>query len=254
MNGRGSRSTAVVMLDQRLLRPVMRAGLGRDASRIRGRARDGLWRGPASGRSRATATATATETAKATTAAPAPAPAPQQAARATPTSAAARQRVARPDREGIAQSGSNVFPDRGKGGARRGRSGDDQSRPWMAGGRKWEQDSADSGWASPLRPRRAAAARTTPTRTSPRLGEEPIKKPRRCGAFRTATRAGQRRIEAKNSSLDLVVFILSSRNSIAAISSIGCSSLRRIQIFCSSSGSISRSSRRVPDWLTLIAG
>ena len=38
------------------------------------------------------------------------------------------------------------------------------------------------------------------------------------------------------------------------ISSIGCSSLRRIQIFCSSSGSISKSSRRVPDWLTPIAG
>src|SRR5690606_41499757 len=64
----------------------------------------------------------------------------------------------------------------------------------------------------------------------------------------------QRFIEAKNSSLDLVLFILSSRNSIAAISSIGCSSLRRIQIFCSSSGSISRSSRRVPERLTAIAG
>ena len=48
----------------------------------------------------------------------------------------------------------------------------------------------------------------------------------------------QRRIEAKNSSFDLVVFILSSRNSIAPISSMPCSSLRRIQIFCSRSGSI----------------
>ena len=53
-----------------------------------------------------------------------------------------------------------------KGGARCGRRGDAQSRPWMAGGRKWEQDSADSGWASPLRPRRAAAAQKAPTRTS----------------------------------------------------------------------------------------
>src|SRR5690606_3894215 len=60
---------------------------------------------------------------------------------------------------------------------------------------------------------------------------------------------GQRFIEAKNSSLDLVLFILSSRNSIAPISSMPCSSLRRIQIFCSSSGSISRSSRRVPERL-----
>src|SRR5690606_8426376 len=76
----------------------------------------------------------------------------------------------------------------------------------------------------------------------------------RAGPRRGGGAAGQRFIEAKNSSLDLVVFILSSRNSIAASSSIGCSSLRRIQIFCSSSGSISRSSRRVPDWLTLIAG
>ena len=39
-----------------------------------------------------------------------------------------------------------------------------------------------------------------------------------------------------------------------AISSIGCSSLRRIQIFCSRSGSISRSSRRVPERLMSIAG
>ncbi|GHD67591.1 hypothetical protein GCM10007164_07840 [Luteimonas padinae] len=79
-------------------------------------------------------------------------------------------------RTGRTRSGrSGVFPDRGGGGARCGRRGDAQSRPWMAGGRKWEQDSADSGWASPLRPRRAAAARKTPTRTFPRLGEEPKK-------------------------------------------------------------------------------
>ena len=76
-------------------------------------------------------------------------------------------------RTGRTRSGrSGVFPDRGDGGARCGRRGDAQSRPWMAGGRKWEQDSADSGWASPLRPRRAAVAQKTPTRTSPRLGEE----------------------------------------------------------------------------------
>ena len=66
--------------------------------------------------------------------------------------------------------------------------------------------------------------------------------------------ASYRFIELKNSSLDLVFFILSSMNSIALNSSIGCSSLRRIQILASMSGSISRSSRRVPDWLTLIAG
>ncbi len=81
------------------------------------------------------------------------------------------------------------------------------------------------------------------------------KKAPQCGAFRWAARSAvQRFIELKNSSLDLVFFILSSMNSIAAISSIGCSSLRRIQIFCSSSGSISRSSRRVPERLTAMAG
>ena len=61
-------------------------------------------------------------------------------------------------------------------------------------------------------------------------------------------------IALKNSSFDLVFFILSSMNSIAASSSIGCSSLRRIQIFCSMSGSISNSSRRVPERLMLIDG
>ena len=64
----------------------------------------------------------------------------------------------------------------------------------------------------------------------------------------------QRFIDPKNSSLDLVFFILSSRNSIAAISSIGWRSLRRIQIFWSISGSMSRSSRRVPERLMSIAG
>src|SRR6185437_15199891 len=65
---------------------------------------------------------------------------------------------------------------------------------------------------------------------------------------------GHRFIELKNSSLDLVFFILSSMNSIAASSSIGCSSFRRIQILASMSGSISRSSRRVPERLMSMAG
>src|SRR6185312_9421312 len=64
----------------------------------------------------------------------------------------------------------------------------------------------------------------------------------------------QRFIELKNSSLDLVFFILSSMNSIALNSSIGCSSLRRVQILASLSGSISRSSRRVPERLMSMAG
>ncbi len=64
----------------------------------------------------------------------------------------------------------------------------------------------------------------------------------------------QRFIESKNSALFLVTLSLSIRNSIAASSSIGCSSLRRIHIFCSSSGSVSSSSRRVPERLRLIAG
>ena len=58
----------------------------------------------------------------------------------------------------------------------------------------------------------------------------------------------------KNSSLVLVAFSFSSKNSIEASSSIGCSNLRRIQIFCSFSGSINNSSRRVPERLMLIAG
>src|SRR6185312_10268054 len=67
-------------------------------------------------------------------------------------------------------------------------------------------------------------------------------------------RSDQRFIALKNSSLVLVFFILSSMNSIAASSSIGCSSLRRIQIFCSMSGGISSSSRRVPERLMLMEG
>ncbi|CAD0363276.1 hypothetical protein CFBP7900_39220 [Xanthomonas hortorum pv. carotae] len=104
-------------------------------------------------------------------------------------------------------------------------------------------------------PRAVRAPRTRPTRLVTASNRAPTKKPRNAGLFliENADR-NQRFIELKNSSLDLVVFILSSRNSIAAISSIGCSSLRRIQIFCSSSGSINRSSRRVPERLMSIAG
>src|SRR3569623_472868 len=64
----------------------------------------------------------------------------------------------------------------------------------------------------------------------------------------------QRFIDSKKSELVLVAFSLSSMNSMAASSSMGCSSLRRIHIFCSSSGWVSSSSRRVPERLMLIAG
>jgi len=49
----------------------------------------------------------------------------------------------------------------------------------------------------------------------------------------TSVRNHPRFIDPKNSSFVFVFFILSSMNSIAASSSIGCSSLRRIQIFWS---------------------
>src|SRR5690606_7921071 len=61
-------------------------------------------------------------------------------------------------------------------------------------------------------------------------------------------------IASKNSELVLVSFILSSRNSIAASSSMGCSSLRRIHILASSVGSVIRSSLRVPERLMFTAG
>jgi len=61
-------------------------------------------------------------------------------------------------------------------------------------------------------------------------------------------------MKLKNSALVLVAFILSSMNSIAWASSIGCSSLRRIQTFCSWSWPIISSSRRVPERLMSIAG
>jgi len=63
-----------------------------------------------------------------------------------------------------------------------------------------------------------------------------------------------RRIESKNSALDLVARSLSIRNSAASSSSIGKSSLRSTQTFCSTGCSISSSSRRVPERFTLIAG
>ena len=61
-------------------------------------------------------------------------------------------------------------------------------------------------------------------------------------------------MKSKNSALVFVSFILSSRNSTAASSSIGCRSLRRIQIFASSSGAVISSSLRVPERLMLNAG
>ncbi len=161
-------------------------------------ARDGLWRGPASGKiegnsnsnsnnnnSNNSSTSTSTEANRTHNA--------SISSRATGSGETGSGRVV--------QSGFNVFPDRGNVGARCGRRGDAQSRPWMAGGRKWEQDGADSGWASPLRPRRAArsfpkrpcaptgppqlpeaplrphpagAARKHQREHSPRLGEEPL--------------------------------------------------------------------------------
>ena len=63
-----------------------------------------------------------------------------------------------------------------------------------------------------------------------------------------------RRIESKNSAFDLVAFSLSMRNSAASSSSIGKRSLRSTHTFCSTGASISSSSRRVPERLTLIAG
>ena len=56
-----------------------------------------------------------------------------------------------------------------------------------------------------------------------------------------------------NSSLVLMCLILSSMNSIATSSSIGCGRLRRIHAYCSRSASISSSSRRVPERLMRVA-
>src|ERR1700693_4057590 len=61
-------------------------------------------------------------------------------------------------------------------------------------------------------------------------------------------------IASKKSALVLVSFILSSKNSIAASSSMGCRSLRRIHILDSSDGSVMSSSLRVPERLMLIDG
>src|SRR5262249_27074463 len=67
-------------------------------------------------------------------------------------------------------------------------------------------------------------------------------------------RGRQRFIASKNSPFDLVSFILSSRNSIAASSSIGCRSFLRIHIFASSPWSVMSSSLRVPERLMFTAG
>src|SRR5690606_24558842 len=72
-------------------------------------------------------------------------------------------------------------------------------------------------------------------------------------AAKSAPRA-YRFIDLKNSALFLVARSLSSRNSMASASSMGCRSLRRSQIFCSSAGSVSSSSRRVPERLMMIDG
>jgi hypothetical protein len=61
-------------------------------------------------------------------------------------------------------------------------------------------------------------------------------------------------IEMRNSSLFLVCFIFSSRNSIASWDVMSLMNLRSIQTRCMVSGSISRSSRRVPEAGTSIAG
>ena len=61
-------------------------------------------------------------------------------------------------------------------------------------------------------------------------------------------------IALKNSSLVLVSLSLSRINSVACTSSIELSSLRKIHMRCSSSSDVSKSSRRVPERLTLIAG
>src|SRR5690554_552509 len=65
----------------------------------------------------------------------------------------------------------------------------------------------------------------------------------------------QRRFMAsKNSIFVLVSLRRSIRNSVAAVSSMGLSSLRRIHMRCISSSEAIRSSRRVPERRMLIAG
>jgi hypothetical protein len=76
----------------------------------------------------------------------------------------------------------------------------------------------------------------------------------RPGAAATSRRPQPRRMLSKKSWLFFVARILSSKNSIASRSSIGYKSLRRIQIFCRTSGLSKSSSRRVPERLTLMAG
>ena len=61
-------------------------------------------------------------------------------------------------------------------------------------------------------------------------------------------------IMSKNSALFFVARILSRMNSIDSISSMSWMNLRNTHTFCSRSGRISSSSRRVPDLFRLIAG
>ena len=61
-------------------------------------------------------------------------------------------------------------------------------------------------------------------------------------------------IRSKNSLLVFVLVKRSNINSIADVSFIGCNTLRNTHIICSSSGSVSFSSRRVPERLILIPG
>lgn len=101
---------------------------------------------------------------------------------------------------------------------------------------------------------RGCRARNCPTEPA----VQAIKKATRRAAFFMLPGYGCRDylrfIASKKSSLVLVSRSLSMRNSMAAISSIGCSSLRRIHIRLSSSSPVSNSSRRVPVFLMLTAG
>ncbi len=151
-------------------------------------------------------------------------------------SAKGRGRSAEPCSAEASPVKPNVVPSHARQGvARRAAAESVMPQPSMARLHRWGRCGAEKG---------ASLARSTPNKNPA------------CAGFLSAANSNrnQRFIEPKNSSLDLVFFILSNRNSIAAISSIGCSSLRRIQIFCSSSGSISRSSRRVPERLMSMAG
>ena len=83
--------------------------------------------------------------------------------------------------------------------------------------------------------------RTLPAFPTTAAGRQAPRKGKRLPARRSS--ASSRRRTRRWSSVSR---ILSIRNSAAASSSIGCRSLRRIQIFCSSSVAVISSSRRVP--------